>query len=88
MPPNLLVSVFLFATAIALMFSPMPFWIKLLIAASFGLAGFIYLADELGWISSIADKQFLVRYAWLVLSSVIMICVAAWRIGVYKWKAL
>jgi hypothetical protein len=85
MPSNLLTACFLLAASFALLYSQMPAWVRRLIAGSFALISFIYFSDALGWITSIESKQFLVRYSLVVLSSVIIICITAWKVGVKKW---
>lgn len=86
LPAAFLVSVFLIAAAILLLLSPMPSWVRRLVGMSLALVGIVYLCDALGLLS-MADKAFSLRYSLMGLSSVIIVCIVAWRLGgPKKWK--
>ena len=85
-PDALIVSLFLFGAGIALTRSPMPVWVKYLLGASFAFVGCVYMIDAFGMFN-MSEKAFYLRYALIILSSVTIICVAAWVIaGGRVWR--
>lgn len=84
MPSNILVAIFVFFAAASLLFTPMPWKVRILLSVTFLYTAVVYMADAVGWITAIEQKQTLARWAWVVLSSVITLSVITWRLGAKK----
>jgi hypothetical protein len=80
MPPAFLVALFLFLAAVSLLVSPMPPWVRRLNGTAFMLVGLVYVSDALSLLS-MSEKAISLRYSIIVLSTVIVLTVAGWRIG-------
>jgi hypothetical protein len=86
MPPAFFVAVLLIGASIAMLLSPMPARIRQLVGLSLAMVGIVYISDALNLLS-MTDKAFSLRYSLIGFSAVIIICVAAWRLGGPKiWK--
>jgi uncharacterized membrane protein len=83
--PALLVSVFMLAAAISLLMSPMPKVIARSLAVGFGYFGVAYAVIYVTDMDT-DSRMFVVRLGLLLLSTIIIACVVAWRKGASKWK--
>lgn len=86
MPDALIVSICLFVAGASFAFSPMPVMVRILLGLSFVFLGITYAVTTAD-ILTMAERAFLLRYGMIVLSSVVTICIAAWRIAGGKiWR--
>jgi hypothetical protein len=86
MPDPWVVCAFLFVAGAALFLSPMPGWVRSLLALSYIYLGMIFLVTVFGWTNS-DQRSLLIRVGLIVLSAVTTISVMTWRFAGCKiWR--